>query len=114
MKTFYFFFCIIPAMVFISCEGPKTFSITVVDKVSKKPIDSVLVSVRPKAGSTDKTVYNLDGYTDSTGKFARTEMIGYGLSPTKWDFYMEYNKPGYIHKTEVNKTEGVVEMERVK
>ena len=95
----------------ISCEGPKYFSVTVVDKITKQPIDSVLVNVIVKAGKKEKSAYKLQGYTDSAGKFIRDEMIGYGLSMRKWDFYMEYDKTGYQHKSELNKTEGTVELE---
>lgn len=95
----------------VSCEGPKYFSVTVVDKVTQLPIDSVFVEVKVMAGKKEKSAYNLQGYTDSAGKFIRDEMIGYGLSLRKWDFYMEYNKKNYVHKTEINRTEGIVELE---
>jgi len=97
---------------FISCEGPKSFSVTVIDHVSKKPIDSVLVNVKVIAGKQEKSAYNLQGYTDSLGMFVMEEMIGYGLSLKRWDFYMDYDKKGYVHKTEKNRTEGLVELER--
>ena len=59
----------------------------------------------------EKSAYDLQGYTDSAGKFIREEMIGYGLSMKHWDFYMEYDKQGYAHKTERNRTEGLIELE---
>ena len=62
------------------------------------------------AGEVERSAYNIQGYTDSTGKFVREEMIGYGLSIRRWDFYMEYEKKGYAQKTEINHTEGVVEL----
>lgn len=96
----------------VSCEGPKTYSVTVVDKATQLPLDSVLVKVVVKAGDKEKTSYNLEGYTDTSGKFTREVMIGYGLSLSRWDFYMEYSKPGYAQKTEKNRTEGRVELER--
>lgn len=111
MKTYVFSIFII-VILFVSCEGPKYFSVTVVDKVTRQPIDSVLVKVVVKAGDSEKSQYNLQGHTDFAGKFIREEMIGYGLSMRRWDFYMEYDKPGYAHKTEVNRTEGVVELEK--
>ena len=111
MKTIYFIFYIILSSILFSCEGPKYFSVTVVDKQTQQPIDSVLVKVIVKAGKKEKSSYNLEGYTDLSGKFIRDEMIGYGLSMRKWDFYMEYDKNGYIHKSELNKTEGIVELE---
>jgi hypothetical protein len=110
MKIFNLSILII-GLILVSCEGPKYFSVTVVDKITQQPIDSVLVKVVVKAGDTEKSQYNLEGYTDSAGQFIRDEMIGYGLSMKKWDFYMEYDKPGYAHKSEMNRTEGVVEME---
>ena len=113
MKNFRFAITVISiAITLVSCEGPKYFSVTVVDKLTRKPIDSVFVQVKVKAGKKEKGVYNLQGYTDSIGKFIRSEMIGYGLSMRYWDFYMEYDKKGYVHKTEANKTNGVVELEQ--
>jgi hypothetical protein len=100
------------ALILVSCEGPKTYSVTVVDKATQQPLDSVRVKVVVKAGDKEKTSYNLEGFTDSTGKFTREVMIGYGLSLSRWDFYMEYFKPGYAPKTEKNRTEGRVELER--
>ncbi len=102
---------VIAALFCVSCEGPKYFSVTVVDKKTQQPIDSVLVLVKVKAGNEEKTAYNLQGFTDSVGKFKREEMIGYGLSMTRWDFYMEYFKKGYLPKTELNHPEGKVELE---
>lgn len=101
---------LIIGFAFISCEGPKYFSVTVVDKLTRKPLDSVFVSVKVMDDDVERTAYDLQGYTDSTGKFVKEEMIGYGLSIRRWDFFMEYDKQGYLHKTEVNHTEGVVEL----
>jgi len=103
---------LVVVIFFMSCEGPKSFSVTVIDHVSKKPIDSVSVQVRVMAGKQEKSAYNVHGYTDSTGTFAMEEMIGYGLSLKRWDFYMDYEKKGYAHKSEKNRTEGIVELER--
>ena len=112
MKKFRFTIIIISiAITLVSCEGPKYFSVTVIDKLTRQPIDSVFVQVKVKAGKKEKGAYNLQGYTDSVGKFIRSEMIGYGLSMKHWDFHMEYDKKGYVHKKEVNKTDGAVELE---
>lgn len=113
MKSYTLTFSLfITALFIVSCEGPKYFNVTVVDKLTQQPIDSVLVKVVVKAGKTEKSAYNLQGYTDSAGKFVGEEMIGYGLSLKRWDFYMEYIKEGYAPKTELNRTEGLVVQER--
>ena len=112
MKQLYFFGTLIFSMIFISCEGPKHFAVTVIDKQTKQPIDSVLVRVKVKRGMNENEAYNLQGYTDSEGKFTAEEMIGTGLSPIRFDFYMEYNKNGYADKTELNNTDGIIELER--
>ncbi|MDX2173184.1 MAG: hypothetical protein SFY56_08695 [Bacteroidota bacterium] len=107
--------CIIILVVlttFISCESREYFSVKVVEKTTDVPIDSVLVKVRVKSGKKEKSNYNIQGYTDSAGNFNASEMIGYGLSLRRWDFYMDYQKEGYAFKTEVNKTKGVVTLDK--
>lgn len=94
-----------------SCEGPKNFAVTVMDKGTQQPLDSVLVFVKVKRGEHGTSSEFLQGYTDATGKFMREEMIGTGLSMKRWYFYMEYSKNGYMPKTELDRTEGLVEME---
>ena len=108
---FTFAFLIIGFML-MSCEGPKKYNVTVVDKITKQPLESVLVKVKVMSGKSEKKGYNLEGYTDATGQFVKDEMIGYGLSMKRCDFYMAYHKKGYVQKTEVNHTEGQVELER--
>ncbi len=105
--------CIVAAITLFGCEGPKYFSVTVFDNQTKKPIDSVLVHVKVKHGKNFQDGYSIQGYTDSTGKFVSSMMLGTGLKPAKFDFFMEYQKPGYINKTEINKTEGRVELEHL-
>lgn len=102
---------IIIGLFLVSCEGPKTFSVTVIDKATQRPVDSVFVVVKVKAGNKEQSAYNLEGFTDAAGKFTREEMIGFGLSMKRWYFYMDYDKKGYVHKTELDRTEGVVELE---
>ncbi len=102
---------LIAGLFFASCEGPKSYSVTVIDKITKQPLDSVLVVVKVKAGNKEQSAYNLEGFTDGAGKFNREEMIGYGLSLKRWHFSMTYDKKGYVHKTESDRTEGVVELE---
>ena len=112
MKIFpWALFILITAFIVVSCEGPKNFNVKVVDKLTQQPIDSVFVKVIVRTGKQEKSAYNLQGYTDSAGKFTRDEMIGYGLGIKPWDFYMEYDKKGYTPKTEINHTEGLVELQ---
>ncbi|MGD0711137.1 MAG: hypothetical protein ABR968_08120 [Bacteroidales bacterium] len=99
------------SFVLASCEGPKKFSVTIVDKQTQQPLDSVFVDVKVMDGKNEKSSYNIQGYTDSNGKFIKEEMIGYGVSMRRWDFYMEYDKKGYVSKKELNHTEGLVELE---
>lgn len=107
-----FISCLSAGILLASCEGPKYFSVTVIDKQTKKPIDSVTVQVKVLRGKKEQQTYDLQGYTDSTGKFESSIMIGTGLSPARFDFQLEYEKSGYIHKSELNNTNGVVELYR--
>jgi len=111
MKKLTFAIILLAAGLIASCEGPKNFAVTVVDKSTQQPLDSVLVVVKVKRGEHGTSAEFLQGYTDSTGKFTREAMIGTGLSMKRWYFYMEYSKNEYIPKTELNRTEGLVEME---
>lgn len=103
---------IIACAILVSCERRENFSITVVDKTTQQPVDSVLVKVIVKAGKKEKSANNFQGYTDSAGKFITTVPIGYGLSMKRRDFYMTYSKNGYAKKEEKNRTNGVVELEK--
>ncbi len=92
-----------------SCESQKHISVTVIDKNTGQPLDSVLVKIN--AGK--KGNYNMstaEGYTDPNGKFETDIMIGCTFGC--YDIYSEYNKKGYTKKTEFNKTEGKVELEQ--
>lgn len=97
----------------MACEGPQSFSVRVLDKQSKRPIDSVLVQIRAFSGKEARKPYNMKGYTDATGKYQAEEMIGYGLFPRKWHFYMDYSKDGYQFKSELDVLEGEVFLERI-
>jgi len=101
-------------VLLISCEGPQYFSLKVVDKTTQQPIDSVFVNVRMFLGKTERPPYNLQGYTDSAGMFLADEMIGTGLIVKKISFQIEFSKIGYNSKTEINKTDGIVELEKMK
>ncbi|HBX51980.1 MAG: hypothetical protein A2275_18040 [Bacteroidetes bacterium RIFOXYA12_FULL_35_11] len=113
IKTIIFAFAIITcSLIFLSCEGPKYFSVTVIDKTSRKPIDSVYVKISSKRGETEQSAYKNSGYTDSLGNFNTEMMIGMGMSFKKFVFFMEYSKNGYKTKTEEDKTNGLVELEK--
>ena len=88
-----------------SCETNKHISVTVVDAITKEPLDSVFVKVR--AGKNgDYTKNYSEGYTDTTGKFQTDMMIG--CSGGCYDIYMDYAKTGFKNKTDFNITEGTV------
>ena len=92
-----------------ACEKRERISITVLDAQSRMPIDSVKVEVR--AGKNgDYTKNHGIGFTDSTGRFEISMMIGCSFGC--YDIYMDYSKPGYISKTEFNHTLGDVELSR--
>ncbi len=109
MRTIQFTFAvIISAIIFSSCEANKLISVTVIDKTTKQPVDSVFIEV--KAGKNgDYNKNHALGYTDSNGKFETNMIIGCAFGC--YDIYMEYGKKGYVSKTELNKTEGTVELE---
>ncbi len=93
----------------VSCEQNKLITVTVVDKLTKQPLDSVYIEI--KAGKKgDYTKANKSGYTNSAGKFETHMMIGCSFGC--YDIFMEYSKSGYTRKTELNRTDGVVELER--
>ena len=55
---------VIIGITLISCEEYKLISVTVVDKVTRRPVDSVFIEV--KAGKNgDYTKNNAKGYTNS-------------------------------------------------
>lgn len=90
-----------------ACEKREKISITVLDAQSRLPIDSVKVELR--AGKNgDYTKNHGIGFTDSTGRFESSMMIGCAFGC--YDIYIDYSKDGYISKTEFNHTEGTVEL----
>jgi hypothetical protein len=98
------------AIIMISCEANKLISVTVVDKSTKQPIDSVYVKIN--AGKNgDYTKNQAAGYTDTAGKFETYMMIGCAFGC--YDIYITYTKNGYNIKEDLNKTEGTVELEEL-
>ena len=110
MKKLNFIIAIfIAGSALISCEANKLISLTVIDKITKQPIDSVLIEVKAgKNGDYNKS--HAKGFTNTLGKFETHMMIGCALGC--YDIYLEYDKSGYVHKKELNKTEGLVELEQ--
>lgn len=94
------------AFTLIACEQHLKFKVTVFDKITQKPLDSVLLEM--KVGENN---YFKD-YTNSSGTIETKIMIGCAFGC--YDIYTQYSKNGYIIKKEVNKTEGIVELEKTK
>ncbi len=92
-----------------SCEVNKLISVTVIDKQTKQPLDSVFVEVKAgKDGNYNKSTAR--GYTNAKGKFETHLMIG--CANGCYDVYTEYTKSSYTKTVELNKTEATVEMKR--
>jgi hypothetical protein len=109
MKNHYFrFFSLsLIAILFISCETNKHISVTVLNSLTKQPIDSVFVKVNAgKNGDYNKN--NSQGFTNSAGKFDTYMMIGCAFGC--YDIYVSYSKEGYQEKKDLNITEGTIEL----
>ncbi len=90
-----------------SCESNKLISVTVIDKITREPIDSVLIEIN--AGKNgDYTKNTAKGYTNSEGKFETHMMIGCAFGC--YDIYTKYSKTGYVKVVDLNKTEGIIEL----
>ncbi|MCK9617039.1 MAG: hypothetical protein M0R21_04320 [Lentimicrobiaceae bacterium] len=111
MKALRFIILIIFLSLFwVSCKTHEKISVIVIDKLTKQPIDSVFVKVSDgKKNGGDWSDNAVTGYTDSNGKFEATINIGYAFGNNH--IYLGYEKKGYIYKEELNKTEGIVELE---
>ena len=113
IKTYisYFIFTLIIAVSLISCEGYKHISVTVIDEVTREPIDSVFVKIN--AGKNGDYNKNYDeGYTNISGKFETDMMIGCSFGC--YDIYMEYSKKGYETRTDLNLIEGRILLKQKK
>ena len=109
MKFPVFLFAMIPIIfVATACETQKYIGVTVVDKLTKQPIDSVYIEV--KAGKNGNYHLNYrDGYTSHDGTYETTMMIGCTFGC--YDIYMEYSKEGYQFRKDLNLIEGTIEPE---
>lgn len=86
------FIFIATAITLTSCESYQTVELTVKDSETGLALDSVLVEI--KAGKNEN--YDLSGttgYTDSTGNFSGSFMIGCAFGC--YDIYVECSKSGY-------------------
>ena len=99
---------IIITVISFSCESYYPISLTVVDKITKQPLDSVLVKVTDsRLNNLGKPKSSVTGYTDINGNFYGSIQFGFG----KHQINSEFRKNGYVTKTEFNKTTGKVELE---
>ena len=110
MKTIRFNLAIfIIGITLLSCETNKLISVMVIDNQTRQPIDSILVEI--SAGKNgDYTKSGAKGYTNSKGEFKTHIMIGCAFGC--YDIYTNYSKSGYIKKIDLNKTEGLIELEK--
>ena len=109
MKNICFSLLLLLVITFLlsSCEANKHISVTVLNSLTKQPIDSVLVKVNAgKKGDYNKSTS--EGFTNSTGKFDTYMMIGCAFGC--YDIYISYSKNGYKDKKELNNTDGTIEL----
>ena len=101
--------CVI--FISISCKSHRVISLTVIDKITKQPLDSVLVIIADakRSNGGDSRNNSVTGYTNSNGKFDTILQIGFAFGCNK--IYSEYSKIGYSKKSELNKTKGIVELD---
>lgn len=95
-----------------SCEYRAEYEFTVWDKETKRPIDSVLVTIRLYSGGAERTAYRRTGYTNTMGIMEKSQMIGSGLSTSRNEHKISFEKVGYKTKTEENLLQGTILLER--
>ncbi len=100
LKSSIFLLLTIFVFAFTSCESYETVSFVVKDSATHENIDSAFVQV--KAGkNNDYEKSGTTGYTDSTGYFSGSFMIGCAFGC--YDIFVECSKPGYkLYKSELN------------
>lgn len=86
----------------ISCEGSRIAQGIVLDKLTLKPLDSVVCIA---LSSDDKMI------TDSTGKFSLTNPMG-GCVPNCKDIIIQLSKTGYKTITLTNPSDSIFYLER--
>ena len=95
-----------------SCEYRAEYEFTVLDKETKRPLDSVLVTIRLYSGGAERTAYRRTGYTNTMGIMEKSQMIGSGLSTSRNEHKISFEKVGYKTKTEENLLQGTILLER--
>lgn len=110
MKSLSIILVFLLIQVFLSCERREEIAITVIDKTSQSPLDSVFVDI--KAGKNEKYNKNSsEGYTDSTGNYSTSMSIG--CTGGCYDIFITYSKEGYKEISELNNYNGaVIELEK--
>jgi len=96
-------------ITFVACESQKHISVTVIDEVTRQPLDSVFVQV--DAGNNG--VYNKnsdDGFTDESGKYETYMMIGCSFGC--YDIRMTYTKSGYEKLIQLNNTIDTISLKK--
>lgn len=107
MKKNLFITAMISSLFFFSCESQRIISVNCVNALTGEPVDSVLVNVNAGLdGDYNKSTRS--GYTDSTGHFETTIMIG---CPGKcYDIYVSYTKNGFEFVKNLNELEGEIKL----
>ncbi len=95
-----------------SCEYRAEYEFTVLDKETKRPLDSVLVTIRLYSGGVERTAYRRIGYTNTLGMMKKSQMIGSGLSTSRSEHTISFEKVGYKTVTEENLLQGTILLER--
>ncbi|MFY8000180.1 MAG: hypothetical protein ACOVSW_16415 [Candidatus Kapaibacteriota bacterium] len=95
-----------------SCEYRAEYAFTVLDNATKRPLDSVLVTIRLYSGGVERTAYRRTGYTNTLGMMKKSQMIGSGLSTSRSEHTISFEKTGYKMVTEENLLQGTILLER--
>lgn len=105
MKTKLLIITLVILVIFCGCEAHKQVYITVYDQVSKRPIDSMHVVIKAgKYGDYSKS--GTEGYTDSTGRFSASFMIGCSFGC--YDVFVGFQKKGYAPLIEFNPKDSLI------
>jgi hypothetical protein len=96
----------------LSCEYRAEYEFTVLEKATKRPLDSVLVTIRLYSGGVERTAYRRTGYTNTLGMMKTSQMIGTGLNTSRSEHRISFEKAGYKTVTEENLLQGTILLER--